>query len=117
MFKLEDIKAGYLLVVEFNGKELFNMTVQYDCFDTLGVCGESKNSNHYFPLGEFDTRLETKGGYENFKITKIYGRTANRFLLANDIKDRKLLWQRQGTKEMTLEEIIEALGYDVKVVK
>ena len=83
MFKLEDIKAGYLLEVELNGKELFNMTVQYNKSGMLGLYGESENRNHYFPLGEFDTHLECRF-FNYFKITEIYGRTSNGLLLADD---------------------------------
>ena len=50
-----------------------------------------------------------------FDIVKIYNRNNHTF--KNWHKNLELIWQRKEVKEMTVEEISKALGYEVKVVK
>lgn len=112
-FNRDDIKAGYLLVVEDIGPGVkFNMTV-VPSQNGLGCCGDS----HWWPLSHFcfDTLDVPFLGYE---IIKVYGPTVNKYLLRNSTKERELLWARpQRSKKMTVKEICDALGYDVEIVK
>lgn len=120
LFNLDDIKAGYLLEVKRNkGGETFYMTVvpaKYDEPDRLGCCCPEKE---WWGLNYFEeTTLATESG--SCTILRVYGPTANMRLLDNTPDGRELLWERQEEPkvvEMTVAEISEKLGYEVKTVK
>ena len=140
MFKLSDIKAGYLLRVkdEKEDKE-FNMTVvpavAYNphplaviCFDAkpapaghLACCG----AGDFWPINHFTDDLECR----NYpaKVIAVYGYTHPKGLLDNSTEDRELLWERKEAEEpveespaatvkMTKAEICEKLGFEVEIV-
>lgn len=93
MFPLEDIKAGYLLVVK-NGKtgEVFNVTVvtsRFDCKEQLGCVCPGK---YWSPLDSFGESL-VDGDYS---VQAVYGLTTNMHLLSNTTDSRELLWKREG---------------------
>ena len=98
MFKVEDIKAGYLLEMEDGDL----CTVQYNDRDELAISSEM----HWFHLDLFGKNLT----YASNKIMKIYGRTNNLGLCRREIVDRKLLWER---KEMTISEAEEKFGITI----
>lgn len=117
IFNRDDIKAGYLLVVEntVTGKQ-YNMTVlpndSKDPFKNLGCCNPR---TWWFPLFEFNKHTLVYGEH---KIIKIYDRASNMRLLDNSTEERELLWARPAeVKKMTVKEICDALGYDVEIVK
>lgn len=121
MFKLEDIKAGYLLKLEKGKKVHYAAVSNGSCAEgdagrdgSLGFCAENQES--YGELCEFGVDLINK--YNNrLRIVAIYGYTHNRFLLDCSPKDRELLWERKEPKKMTVAEICKELGYDVEIVK
>ena len=102
MFKLSDIKAGYLLVVE-DGNKRYNMTVVPNENDALGCC--CLEEGQWFPLGCFDKNLK----YFGVEVMSVYGRTFNAGLLSNQTSGRKLLWTRPV--RLTHKEIEERLGF------
>lgn len=122
-FTRDDIKAGYLLEVKKQGKkDTFYMTVApavYPEPEDLGCCCPGR---HWWPLCLFDRdTLRRTDGHE---ILRVYGCASNRLLLDNTPKERELLWERQEEPkeepkavEMTVAEISEKLGYEVKIVK
>lgn len=121
VFNRDDIKAGYLLEVKFDGDiETFYMTVghaKYGAPEELGCCCPVKE---WWPLHNFDRDTLIYEGLRSAKILRVYGPTSNRLLLANTPEERTLLWERQEEPkvvEMTVAEISEKLGYEVKVVK
>ena len=73
----------------------------------------------WFPVEEFNDELK----YVNHEVRKLYGYSAVKF--SNDIstEDRTLIWERQvedeeiEVKEMTLQEVIDELGYEIKIKK
>lgn len=95
MFPLEDIKAGYLLVVK-NEKtgEAFNMTVvpgrRPGGGTELGCCYPRSK---YWPLRQFGEELD----YAGSSVLAVYGPACNCDLLANSIQDRELLWKRKDS--------------------
>ena len=117
MFKLSDIKAGYLLVLKNKdtGKE-FNMTVvpakgwdpgvltvllKPDIVGTkdgdLACCGDGE----YWPLNTFDDNLEES---EQFVVVRVYGYATPSQLLSNITGDRELLWERESEAAAETEE-------------
>lgn len=118
-FTLDNIKAGYLLEVR-SKKEGYNfyMTVvpgKGDAPDGLGCCCPGR---HWWPLSLFDK--DTLRCDDGDEILRVYGLTTNKSLLANTPEERELLWERHEEPkavEMTVAEISEKLGYEVKIVK
>lgn len=141
IFKLSDIKAGYLLhikdlederdffatVMPVVGHEmpsfaklLFHMTDVDD--GDLAVCSKEGD---YDMLKDFDDDLLLD--YAEWRIDAVYGLTTPKFLLDCSTEDRELLWEREDVAEdeegekpvvkMTVAEICDALGYEVEVVK
>lgn len=93
MFPLEDIKAGYLLVVKnVETRETFNMTVVPGRIPgggtALGCCYPRRR---YWPLRQFGENLD----YDGASVLAVYGPTSNCDLLANSIQGRELLWKRK----------------------
>lgn len=111
MFKLSDIKAGYLLEVTYYDERL-NMTVMpskgspfeadarekalgivYDPEDgSLGCCCPG---SHWWPLAQFTDADNLRVQDGTAQIEAVYGYTANRYLLDNSPKNRELLWRRE----------------------
>ena len=122
MFKIEDIKEGYLLKLETEKKETFYATItngrgtigHTGDRETLGFC--SKNQEHYGWLDEFNADLSNKRN-RDYRIIAVYGRTYNRYLLDCSPERRELLWKREEPTKMTVAEICKVLGYDVEIVK
>lgn len=94
MYKIDDIKAGYLL--EMDNGEYY--TVNYNNRNILGI-GNKNNSLReiYCDLMNFDDNLYCD--WRKIKINKIYGRTFNGYLDFASPKDRKLLWDRKEYKK------------------
>ena len=75
-------------------------------------------SSRYLSLNDYDDNLLIHGD-EDFDVMKVCSmqyvgdNIKNHIINSEDI----WTWERQETKEMTLAEISEALGYDVKVIK
>lgn len=118
IYPLNEIKAGYLLVVENErtGKS-WNMTVlpgNRGYFEEELACTDREGGD-YWPIEYFNNKtLTTPTG---IRIKAIYGVTSNRFLLDCSTDERDLLWTREEAKKMTVKEICDALGYDVEIVK
>lgn len=68
----------------------------------------------WFPVEEFNDELK----YENHEVRKLYGYASVRDSNKISTEDRKLLWERPSeVKEMTLQEVIDELGYEIKIKK
>ena len=126
MFKLEDIKAGYLLRCTHlkEGRE-FNMTV-IPCRRNMPIFAPNSMTTKdgdlaccnkgldWLPLSAFDSNLVHLGTY---RIDEVWGCAAPMRLMDNTTDGRERLWKRDDTKRMTLEEIEKALGHKVKIVQ
>lgn len=120
IYPLNEIKAGYLLVVEdVKTREVYNMTVlpgNRGSFDAGALGCANKEANKYWPIRYFNKQLIYVEENE-LRIKAIYGVTCNKYLLDGSIEHRDLLWERKEAKKMTVKEICDALGYDVEIVK
>lgn len=125
LFKLSDIKAGYLirctdLRKDQNGRK-FNMTVMPAKYvaplmgviasGDLAACG---TSGDYLPMTGFGSDLIHANAY---RIDEVWGYTTPMWLMKNVTNCRECLWKRNLVKRMTMEEIERVLGYKVKVIK
>ncbi len=115
-FKIEDIKAGYLLKVkDTKHEDPYYMSVIPNDFDELGCC--CTEPREYCPLDCFDEKWRYEVFGRKLTIEAVYGRAHNRDLLSNKPNGRPLLWERQTVKKMTLSDICKELGYDVEIIK
>lgn len=95
-------------IVEFrNGRQaLITMDIG---FVNLVVCG--------FTFGTWNNDLKDNTGVDKYDIMKVYRPTDSLPLDKSKWKDLPVVYERTEVKEMTVEEISKALGYEVKVVK
>lgn len=106
MKNVPEIKVGYLVEL-IEGDEKHRVIVNYRNDGELG-----------FSNGISYGMVNNLNKYDR-KLIAVYGRS-NSFRQMNelDIDNRELLWKIEDeVKEMTLEEIIEELGYEIKIVK
>ena len=113
-FPVDEIKDGYLLEIEEDGKTYYAITAHNED-GKLGWCSEG--SEYYCYVHRFTETLVHRIK-EDLKIRKIYGRTMNRFLFDFSPDHRELLWERKDEpKKMTVAEVCKELGYDIEIVK
>lgn len=95
-------------IVEFrNGRQaLITMDIG---FVNLVVCG--------FTFGTWNNDLKDNAGVDKYDIMKVYRPTDSLPTDKSKWKDLPVVYERTEVKEMTVEEISKALGYEVKVVK
>ena len=117
-FHVANIRTGYLLVMKnVRTNEVYAVTTQYNDEDELGCC--APNQIDWFPVKSLTPELEHKmfTGAPNSIVMEIYGRTTNARMLDNSTAKRQLLWKREPeTKQMTIKEIEDKLGYKVEIV-
>lgn len=113
-FPVDEIKDGYLLEIEEDGKTYYAITAHNED-GKLGWC--SKGNKDYCYVYRFTEALVHRSK-EGLKIRKIYGRTMNKFLFDFSPNNRELLWERKDEpKKMTVAEVCKELGYDIEIVK
>lgn len=121
MFKKEDFRPGDYIILR-NGER---MIYTKDIFvDIVEHARDIKNP--ITNLSYFDDKLKYRGPNNDFDIIAIKRPRINiipRFFEDSIIEEKiETIWVRkkekeEPAKEMTIEEISEALGYDVKVIK
>lgn len=107
---LNDLRSG--MVVETRDCERYLVLVNGNDIHMMG-------SNGVYYMGNWEVRqlyhddLTRKHNNTDQDIMKVYGRVTT-FKAVNETKN--LLWEREESTEMTVEEIEELLGYKIKVV-
>lgn len=113
MFKIEDIKEGYLLKLSgFRGEDYALVTsLDNGCLCYIG--------NLYHAYVDSFTLNLVRRITGDVQIEAVYGRRDHSWQLTGMMLPlgRELLWERKEPKEMTVAEIEKALGYPVKIVK
>lgn len=117
MFPLDQIKAGYLLVIrDCVTDKLHRVIVNYNIHDALGYSGDGI----WDSINSFNANLEIKTGDCKkvlYCIESVYGRAYNCRLLSDKTTNRSLLWKREpDAKKMTIDEIEKILGYPIEVI-
>ena len=72
--------------------------------------------NYFNALIEYDRQL-IHGISQDLDIVQIYRPRCDSNVMSTDLYDYYLVWKRKEVKEMTMKEICDALGYEVKVKK
>ena len=93
----------YVYIEKYNDRFIYNT-------DSDEVIVNLKDGG-YSRLGNYDDDLRYKGrGNCEYDIMKILD-------MSEFYKKQKWTWEREKTKEMTLEEVCKELGRDIKIVK
>ena len=95
-------------IVEFRNDEKVLITMSI-VLGRLGIGG--------FSVDTWDDDLKDNTGLSQYDIMKVYRPTDNIPTDKSKWKDLPVVYERTEVKEMTVEEISKALGYEVKVVK
>lgn len=120
--KRNELKEGYLVELKNGNKYIIMSYIESQsiaAIPKLVLCNENTVSVTAF---EYDENLRDANPVfsidHSFDIEKVWGLPFKRFCLSQlfDTSIRNLLWQRE-VQEMTLEEVCDALGYEVKIVK
>lgn len=109
--KKSDLKAGYL--VRYRNEDL-RMVIPVETRHRFAFVGEYGDWMGY---EDYDESLICNRCKE-FDIVEVYG--LSEYIpsaLTTKTDTRKLLWQRNNKKEMTISEIEKELGYTIKIVK
>lgn len=72
--------------------------------------------NYFNALIEYDRQL-IHGISQDLDIVQIYRPRCDSSVMSTDLYDYYLVWKRKEIKEMTMREICDALGYEVKIKK
>lgn len=105
--KKSDLKTG--MVVEFRSGTK-GMILEIEQFGTLIRHGGGWNR-----LSAYSDDLLDGKGLEDFDIVRIYRPRIEYQTIQQYWHEQELIWQRREPKEMTIDEISEALGYPVKI--
>ena len=114
-FNLDDLKTGH--VVKFRNGEyglvMCDLCCTYAC-DGIGV-----PNNGFVPFYLYDLDMKHKWEDRSHRdIMEVYNPShfPNIDNLQSDCSKKTLVWKRESPKKMTLEQISEALGYEVEIV-
>lgn len=107
-FTKEDLKPGDILVTKSKGKYMY--------IGDHMVC-----SKDWIGMEEYDKNLKLKNRgllreTDSFDVVKVL-RPKGYTVLERHWEYADLIWKREETVEMTLEEVCEALGKNIKIVK
>lgn len=119
--KKSDLTTGYVVMLR-NGTE-FSVALNTnfisnpnDNFRDILFNGERKE---WYSLNGYTEDLLHKDGVHSYDIVKVYKTLCPQTLSAINYEksNRKLLWQREEPKELTIKQIEEILGYSIKIIK
>lgn len=115
MFTKDDLKTG-MLVKTRNG-EVFKVFPDYetDRYGKTGILTDETGSFIYLPC--YDSDLTTIEYGNEYDIVAVYKPSLVTHALSFNIKNHFLVWRRKEVKEMTMEQLNELLGYEVKIVQ
>ena len=112
MFEKSDLKSGML--VELRNGRYYTVVMDYET-EHHGTGAMFGKGGGFIHIDIYNNDL-TNNLLGEFDIVKVYKPKCDGDVLSDDIHDFNLIWEREQIKEMTVDEISEALGYKVKVV-
>lgn len=101
------LKSGDLVIDKYGNK--YRAFLEYEDQFDKGVLVET-GQRGYLPLKEYNSDLKLFRLYDSYNIEKIYTPKTPFDYLTDDLTRYNLKWSRKKQKEMTLEEIQDALG-------
>lgn len=110
------LKSGDIVVFGSGEKAKVFLDYEPSLYHGKGILAYIKKRS-YMVLSDYNDDLFTSSENEYYTINKIYRPKHDGCVMSNNLNDYDLIWERKEVKEMTMKEICEALGYDVKIKK
>lgn len=112
---LNDIKSGYVCKTR-DGELYMCLRSNQEKFDKILANQEEIIYGNCYDELDYHDELDYRS-YDSKDITEVYGLVSNHYNPYRISTDgRLLLYKRADPKELTVEQISELLGYEVKVV-
>lgn len=108
------LKSGDIVVLRNGDKRKVFLDYETEYYGK-GIISDIVNK-HFNALPEYDNQLICSMS-PLLDIVQIYRPRYDSDVMSINLDDYKLVWERKEVKEMTMKEICEALGYDVKIKK
>ena len=108
------LKSGDIVVLRNGNKRKIFLDYETKHYGK-GIISDIVN-RHYNALTEYDNQLICSMS-PLLDIVQIYRPRYDSDVMSINLDDYKLVWERKEVKEMTMKEICEALGYEVKIKK
>lgn len=106
-FTKDDLKVGYVVKLR-NGDVRIYMPCSFFSFSLVSTNGTITSCY------DIDLRNTEDSCWD---VMEVYGYAKNAgSALMTSIQNRELLWKREETKKMTVEEIEKELGYKIEIV-
>lgn len=114
--KKSDLRTGDIVLTR--DEDIYIVLKGTRAFGATGNLIVSLKSGNYMKLDYYNDDLKEKDGSSRLDIVKVcshgyVGDTIREHIIR---KTNNWTWERQEVKEMTVDEISKALGYEVKVV-
>ena len=109
-----DLKPGYVLNTRWEGYYMVMPKGKGE------LCAVQKDGSWFSIEGEEDLAddLTDPCGFTGYDVMEVYGFSKFSSLSIDVTKEcRPMLWKRSEPKKMTMEDVCQALGYDVEIVK
>lgn len=110
------LKSGDIVVFGSGEKAKVFLDYEPSLYHGKGILAYIKKRS-YMVLSDYNDDLFTSSENEYYTINKIYRPKHDGCVMSNNLNDYDLIWERKEVKEMTMKEICEALGYEVKIKK
>lgn len=108
------LKSGDIVVLRHGDKRKVFLDYETEHYGK-GIISDIVNK-HFNALTEYDNQLICSMS-PLLDIVQIYRPRYDSDVMSINLDDYKLVWERKEVKEMTMKEICEALGYEVKIKK
>lgn len=120
-FKKSDLKSGDIVELRNGDRYILIKNARHNQYDTPTDVFMSINKFGSMPLSWYSDSLLNSNGDKSYDIMKI----SDSFYIPNIFRTHPSgtlvvpdwAWEREETKEMTLEEVCKELGRDIKIVK
>lgn len=114
--KKSDLRTGMRVTLRNGKKRIVLLQFKHEYDKETDVIVDTQISS-WNPLSSYDEDLKHRNYYDN-DIVKIEVPEHVYVVFGTDsYHNYKMIWERNDTKEMTVEEIQQALGYKIKVVE
>ena len=109
------LKSGDIVVFGSGEKAKVFLDYESDYYGKGILAYIDKDS--FMALESYNEDLFTSTKLERYAINKIYRPKYDNSVMSSNLNDYDFIWERKEVKEMTMKEICEALGYEVKIKK
>lgn len=114
--KKQDLKNG--MVVQIRDGRKYILLKEVNLYPSYDDALFSLENGCFIRLDSLDNDLKDRDGVTKYDIVKIFiSEYIGDMVKKNPIRHLNLIWEREETKEVTMEELEEILGYPIKIKK